>query len=455
MKRVAPELARWAAGVRWETIPMELQGLARLLWLDTFGCMLVGSTHPEAIALGTMLGERGREGRVSSAVGPTSRLSPWDAVLVNGLSTGVDVFDGGNTASQGHVAGYILPPVMTVAESTGASLAEAFAAFVVGYEVAARIGASQKIRTTMHKSGTWNVIGAAAAIAYLRGMSAEPLAHVMELAANLTLATSWDAAVHGANVRNLYHAMPGYIGLLVADLVPAGFRGGPRSIEVTFSPQLSSQEPFDEEGCVSKLGERWLIEKRYIKRYPVCHSFFAVLDALLEARAALPHPFDPQRDAVRVGTHSNPYKRNRGVHNESELAARESLPVNVAIGLIFGNFAPEIYRSGQYADPRILPLANRVVIEEAKPEFQGARPGWIEITQSGAPPVYRRIPLSFGDPENPHPFEVVREKFLANARPVLGESAPAVASEIVSGDLSRPLRDVLPEWLGFRSTGNA
>jgi 2-methylcitrate dehydratase PrpD len=348
-----------------------------------------------------------------------------------------------------------MPPVITIAESTGASLAEAFAAFIVGYEIAARIGASQKIRNTMHKSGTWNVIGAAAAIAYLRGMSAEQLTQVMELAANLTLATSWDAAVHGANVRNLYHAMPGYIGLLVVDLVIAGFRGGPRSIEVTFSPQLSSQGPFDEDGCVSKLGERWLIEKRYIKRYPVCHSFFAVLDALLEARAALPRPFDPQRDVVRVGTQPIAYKRNREVHNESELAARESLPVNVAIGLTFGNFAPEIYRNGQYADPRILPLANSVVIEEAQPEFQGARPGWIEITQGGSLPVHRRVPRCFGDPENPHPFEVVHEKFITNARSVLGKEAPSVASAIVSGDLSEPFRDVLPVWLGLRGTSKA
>jgi 2-methylcitrate dehydratase PrpD len=141
MKRVANELAGWASTVRWETLPPRIQEFARLVWLDTFGCMLLGASHPETIDLAKTLAARNPEGRTASAVGPSPRLTPLDAILVNGVSTGVDVFDGGNLDSKGHVAGYVMPGILTAAEQTGATLAETLAAFVVAYEVACRIGA--------------------------------------------------------------------------------------------------------------------------------------------------------------------------------------------------------------------------------------------------------------------------------------------------------------------------
>src|SRR5690606_37092995 len=110
--------------------------------------------------------------------------TPLNAVLVNALALGVEVFDGGNVASRGHVPGYVLPAVLTAADIAGASLGETLAAFVGGCELAARVGAACQLEPELHPSATWGAIGAAAAVARLRGASAAEIARAIDLAAN-------------------------------------------------------------------------------------------------------------------------------------------------------------------------------------------------------------------------------------------------------------------------------
>jgi 2-methylcitrate dehydratase PrpD len=446
MSRVANELGAWAAQVRWGDLDPAIQQHARTLWMDSFGCLLLGAHHPETRALCDMLEHRGPEGRIAATAGPARKLQPADAVLVNGLAMGVDVFDGGNVASRGHVAGYVMPAVLTAAEQTGATFAQALAAFVVGYEVAARVGFAGPLRAELHPSGTWGVIGAAAAVGYLRGMDAVELALTMELAANVTVATSWNAAVHGANVRSLYSALPSYLGTLAADLASAGFHGGPSSIEVTFG-QISSTE-FVAERATDELGTRYVMLQSYSKRYPNCRNFHGTLDAVFAALAALRAPFDPERDTVRVGTDPIAVRDNAGVHAGSALAARESLPVCVAMALIYGRFTPEMYLAGDYARENVLALAGRIGVSEAPRPFPAARPGWIEIARRDGAIVRHEVVSPAGDPANPIPVDELRAKFIANARPIPERDAAASADAMLDGNLGIAFADALARWLG-------
>ena len=354
---VGAELARWAAELRWDAIPEDVRRSARVTWLDTFGCMLYGATHPETSALSGMLAKAQPPSRDAvSTVGPAQKLRPQDAILVNGLATGVDVYDGGGLRSKGHVAGYLLAPVMAAAEAADASLGDALVAFVAGYEVASRIGAGTWLRDALHPSATWQTVGAAAAIGSLRRLNQASMCHAMELAANLTLTTSWEAMIQGANVCNLYHGLTGYMGLMAVDLASAGFRGASQSIEVTFGTELAGERDFDAAICLERLDEFWHLRDVYYKRYPICHTCFVVVDALRDVMAELPRPFDPARDSVRIGTNARAHRRNCRIENATDLAARTSLPVAVATCLIFGELGPSAFRDARYADPRVRPL---------------------------------------------------------------------------------------------------
>lgn len=447
-QRVADDLAGWAAGLRWNDLPAEVRHHVRLMWGDTFGCLMLGADHEETLALSRVLYEARPEGRTASAVGGAARLMPLDAIMVNGLATGVHFLDGGNIASRGHVSGYVLPAVLTAAEQLGASFEKALTAFLIGYEVSARIGYACKLPAAMHPSATWSVIGAAAALGYLHELGAEDLARLLELAANLTIATSWDAAIHGATVRDVYHPMSSYLGTLAHDLFRAGIRGGPRAIEMTFGG-VSAPE-FDAARCIDKLGDRFMIEYDYLKRYPCCRNFHATLDALFDAMPALPHPFDAEHDSVAVGADLFAYRDNREVHTESVLAVRESLPVSVAKALLAGKLTPEMYAANVYAPADVIELARRIRIEEAPRPSDDARTGWIEIRQGGHV-IRREVTHPAGNPARPLGEEEIRAKFLRNAATLLGSDAAQLAAVMFEGDLAITLDSALPHWLGAGS----
>lgn len=443
---VAEPLAAWAAALRWDDIPAKVQAQARAIWLEIFGCMLLGASHPETRMLGHMLQAKDAGGS-STAVGLDVPLAPLDAILLNGLASGVDLFDGGNVASRGHVAGYVFAATLTAAEACDATFAQTLAAFVAGYEVAARIGAATQLHVELHPSGTWNTIGAAAAVGHLRGMDAAAMRRTIELAANMTLATSWDAAIHGASVRDLYHPLPNYLGSMAADLSVAGFTGGPRSIEVTFGE--ISGDRFEAETCLGGLGESWLLDANYMKRYPNCRNFQACLDAIFQLLPHLQRPFDPKRDRVRIGADPFACRDNRGVHADTTLAARESMPVSLAMALIYQAVTPLMYRDGAHQNAAVLELANRIEVAEEVPRpFPYARPGWVEIEQDGA---VSRCDLAepAGNPGTPFTPDEVREKFIECAQTLLGRAAAATASDqMLTGDPAVPFREALRRWTG-------
>ncbi|GAA1850917.1 MmgE/PrpD family protein [Pseudonocardia ailaonensis] len=433
---VATELGEWGSTLTWAGLPERIRADVRLTWLDTLGSLYLGRDHPEVRQLAEALGGSGDSPTV---LGP--RLGARDACLVNGLALGVDLLDGGNVASGGHVAGYIMPAVIAEAAARNDTLESALVGFLTGYEIACRIGSSQRLRPSLHPSGTWNVIGAAVAVARMRGAGPAELARTIALAANLTLTTSWDATVHGATVRDVYHGMPSHLGTLAADLALAGFTGGPRSVEVTFG-ELSSIAPFDREAATRGLGERWLLDETYTKIHPTCRSFHAALDAALLAFAELPPDIDLDGVEVTIGTEPFAFQQNIAVHSESDLAARESLPVSAALALVTGRLTPQQYRDGDYRAERVLGLAERLTVVCEPRATERSRPGWVRVQGSGLD-VHRTVDIPAGNPGNLLPAAVVVDKFRGLAAPLLGDELETTVAELLTGPVDAPCLDVL------------
>ena len=444
---VAESLGEWAAGLSWKDVPEDRQAHLRMIVLDTLGCMLSGSAHESVGRLARLCVERRPSDRSASAAGPVARLTLGDATLVNGLATGIDVFDSGNILSRGHVAGYVMPAVLTSAEAVGGSFEDFLIAFLAGYEVAARIGAACTLRQEVFTSGTWGVVGAAAGIARARRMDRSALTEVIELGANITLASSRGAVTSGASVRDLYSALPSQMGAQVVELTEAGFRGAREAVETTFGQILSGR--FDSETCVAGLGELWLLDRNYFKRYPGCRNFQGAVDCVLEALPGLERPFDPARDRMTVGLDPIGYSDNRGIHTENQLAAMESAPVGIAMTVLHGRLAPDLYKDQAYLEEDVLALARSLAFEEAKRQTPDQRPGWVRIEQEGLASVERSTTHVSGSAEKPISVEELKEKFFRNAASVLGEAERTkVADQVLSGPLHWPLGDCLAGWLG-------
>ena len=103
-----------------------------------------------------------------SIVGQSLRTSPQLAALANGVASHALDFD--FTYMQGQLVAPVIPALLPLAESTGATPAETLAAFIVGFEVASRLSRANPNHNgggAWHATGTIGTIGAAAACARL------------------------------------------------------------------------------------------------------------------------------------------------------------------------------------------------------------------------------------------------------------------------------------------------
>src|SRR3989441_1545136 len=197
MGKAIDELAHFAAGTPWETIPEALREHAKLVLLDTVGVILAGSVQAEVADVRTRLTATGGRGATVYAPGwPTT--DPRTAALLNGLAgRSIELCEGHRYVScQGAVQ--VLPTALASAEWLERSGRETLAALIFGYEVAARLGAGMTARPIAHQNGQAPLLGAVAAGARLRRLTGEQMSLTLRIGAILVLTPGYTNAVAGA-----------------------------------------------------------------------------------------------------------------------------------------------------------------------------------------------------------------------------------------------------------------
>ena len=221
-------LVAFVAGTRFDDLPGEVVARAKTTIMDTVGAILAGGQLPEVIALAELAG-RSSGAHETTLIGKTAKADPAWACLYHGTAGTSFELDEGHAFSRGHPAIHTLPPALALGEASGRSGKDVLTAFILGYEVAARVGSGTHLRPGAHPHGTWGTLGAATAAALLASKSKKSLetdvGETIRVASNLTLAASFQAAYDGASVRNTYAGVGAQLGLLAAQLAHCGFTG--------------------------------------------------------------------------------------------------------------------------------------------------------------------------------------------------------------------------------------
>ena len=159
MGRAIEELAHFVATSTWESIPVPVRAHARLVLLDTLGVIIAGSLQPEVAGIRSrLIATGGRGATVYARDWPAT--DPRAAALLNGLAgRSIELCEGHRYVScQGAVQ--VLPAVLASAEWLERSGREVLTALILGYDVAARIGAGLTARAPtrtvrLRSSGRW------------------------------------------------------------------------------------------------------------------------------------------------------------------------------------------------------------------------------------------------------------------------------------------------------------
>jgi 2-methylcitrate dehydratase PrpD len=416
--------ADFIAGFELKQAPPLAVERARTAFIDTVGVMLAGSrTEPAAIVLEMVKAESAAA--AVSIVGQSLRTSPQLAALANGVASHALDFD--LTYTQGQLVASLIPALLPLAESTGATPAETLAAFIAGFEVVSRLSRANPDHNgggSWHGTGTIGAIGAAAACAKLIKLPAPKIADVIGIAVSLGSGVN---ANYGTMTKPLHAGQAARNGMMAAWLGARGFTANTAAIEGrggfarTFARGLKWQpEAFADLGQTFDIAERGFRPKRY----PCGGVIHTGIDAALKLREQL-GPRVADITAIKAGISKYAASRASEQYPTNTEAAKFNLQYVVACSLVNG--VPKLASFDEVAikDERVRALA-RMITVAIDPEFADAHqdyPTRLTVTLKDGRTLEELVTYASGTAQYPMSPAQIEEKFFDCAQEAVDADA--------------------------------
>lgn len=430
-------LARFAVGMDGRSLPAPVVHAVRRAILDCIGVALAGSLEPAARIVATQV--VGHGGVAESAIWGTgaARTSAQHAALANGTAAHALDYDDYILSMPGHPSVPVLPAVVAVGERLGASGADVLAAFLVGFEVEAKLGAfsgQQAFDVGWHPTSTLGVIGATAAVGRLLGLD------VPAMRCALGIAVSMAGGVRqnfGSMTKPFHVGRAAQSAILAAELAQRGFTSSQVAIEGEFGywDMFAGALNRDGDALARTLGNPFEVTTPGVnyKAWPCCASTFGGVDATLQVTGGLS---DEVIDRVMVDV---PYTAPLVlIHHRptTPLAAKFSLEYCVAAALLDGRVTLGHFTEEAVSRPDLQSLLRRIEYRVPEDWQKGAGPwkqghGRVEVRLKDGS-VRRGVTTApKGDAANPMSDEELEAKFLDCAALALGEGRAKDALELV------------------------
>ena len=363
----------------WCASPHSFGGAARLraeqAISDTMGCMLAGAadsaTRSVRAAFSREIGSLGAAGIVGGG-----RTSASLAALVNGTAAHALDFDDNFHGATTHASAVLVPALLAVAESEGATGEALVQAYLVGLEAQAAVGRGvnpSHYTAGWHSTSTVGCIGAAAATAWLMGADRSGIAAAMSIATSMA---SGVKGQFGTPVKPLHAGLAARNAVEAAQLSTAGLVGRTDILESSQGFLALYGGPNPPGWSQLAIGPTSIIETIGLatKRHPCCGSTHRAIDMVLDLKAE--HGFRAEDVAGIDVVVAIAHARNLAFPSpRDEMEARFSMNYCLAVALLhdrltLGDFTPEaVSRPDVRA---LLPLTRMTTYSE---DYERATPG--------------------------------------------------------------------------------
>ncbi|MBK5103530.1 MAG: MmgE/PrpD family protein [Burkholderiales bacterium] len=458
---IAATLAAFAGNLDLEAIPAAVIERAKHLILDAVGIAHASTGYEFARRSLAAAAELSAGAGDMPVIAMPARLQLRDAMLLNGILVhGLDYDD---THVQGvvHATASCFPCALGVAAHAGVDGKALLAAYVVGVEAAARLGAVAKggfHQVGFHPTGLVGAFAAALVAGRLLGLDAQQLAMAQGIALSAA-SGSLEFLNDGAWTKRMHPGWAGVAGYTAATLARHGFVGPRETYEGRFGLYASHlgqyAKDMDLALATAGLGETWELARVAVKPMPACHFTHACADAaaILRARHGLkPADIRSVRALVPkevIKTVCEPVATKK--HPQNSYDAQFSIPYIVATALARGSFGLAHLEDAALADADVLALAQRVEYEaDPASPFPKYFSGEVVVTTHDGRELRQREEINRGAADRPISNEEIVKKFMDNAGLVLPATRAAQIRDLVLAmDQGMQARD-LAEGLAAR-----
>lgn len=279
------DLANFVAAKTYDDFSKEAVELSKEHIFDTISVGLAGlNSKPADIMRNYARTMGGNE--ISSLFGG-GKINPQTAALVNGTICHVHDYDDDSLATVSHPSPVIVPALLAVGESIGASGKDVISAFILGVEVLSQISSVVNLSHYLkgwHVTSSLGMFAATAGCGKLLNLNEEQMTNAMAIAASCPsgLKTNF-----GTMTKPFHAGYAAQCGVMTAFMARDGFEANPMALEDPnaygfFGVCCGFNEcNFDNN---REMGNPYEIESPGInfKYYPCCSAVHALLDCVIE-----------------------------------------------------------------------------------------------------------------------------------------------------------------------------
>jgi len=311
MESISHKLGRFAAGLTWDKIPLEVLEKAKTCLLNGVGIGLSCYALESAKSARRLIKEYEKSNdKGATLIGDGSKVSLMGAAFANATmfhSRGQE-----DTHGTMHIGTMVIPSALAVAEWTGSNGKDVLTAVIAGYEIAAALGKELTPFTTprgFRASPIYGIFGSAAAAGKLLCLNEEQMVNAFGFAAAFACGTLETFSAGSMEVF-FENGMACRNGIMAALIAKSGMQGAKSSIDgqVGFVQAFAGKrEKLDLDRIGANLGKKWEILIVNFKPFATC----AFNQGALTLMMRLIKKHDLKADQVaRIDIRMTPYEAN-------------------------------------------------------------------------------------------------------------------------------------------------
>jgi 2-methylcitrate dehydratase PrpD len=410
-------MAGFIVDTRLDDIPEQAIHMAKRSVIDTMGVALAAGAEPVAKNVSAYVRGMSKDGP-ATVIGAGLRCAPPWAALANGTLGHALDFDDSNWSLMGHGTVAVLPAALAQGEDQNASGRDIIEAFIVGFEVASKLGRGMNMGlydNGWHPTSTLGAMGAAAAAAHLRGLDTEKTRFALGIAASHA---SGVRANFGTMTKPLHAGLAAESGVRAAGLAAAGITANPDILEAKsgYCEAFAGAGNYRLEEITESLGAPFIFEDPGVnlKPYPCCMSAHPSIDALRELIAEGDLTPDSV-DEIDVAL-MEPNFLNLSYHNpQTGLEGKFSGEYALSRILMDGNLNLNTFTDDAVNEPAVRETMSKVHVhlaENVEWTPGSARPATVTVKTTDGRTLQKTGAISRGNAALPLTDEEVHAKFM-------------------------------------------